>query len=101
LHPTHATGDQVLQEGAPERHVLTGRAIEAEHLTGAVRAHPVGDHHGHALHPSAFAHVLVARIQPQIRVHRVQAAGAEELRLFVQHAAQATHLALADARDAE
>jgi hypothetical protein len=101
LDATHAAGDQSLQEGAPDSHILTRTDVNPEHLANTVRAHTVRHDDRHRDHTPTLANVLVSRIQPEIRVHRVQRSRAEDLRLLVEHRAQPTDFTLAESRDAQ
>jgi site-specific DNA recombinase len=99
LDAPHAAGDEVLEERAPERHVLAQPDVQPEHLADAVGPHPVGDDHGHRHHPAVLPDVLVAGVQPQVRGRRVQPPGPERRHLRVQAGGQAAHLALREPGD--
>src|SRR5581483_8516170 len=84
LHPPHPAPDQVLQECPPQGHVLAEADVQAQHFPHPVRPHPVGDDHRLGDDVPALADVLVARIEPQVRVVGIQPAGAEGGRLLVE-----------------
>ena len=99
LDAPHAARHQRLQEPAPVCGVLAEHDVEPEHLAHAVGAHPVGHHHRHRDDVAVFAHVLVARVQPDVRVFGLQPPAAEGGHLLVQARAEPADLALADAGD--
>src|SRR5581483_2784713 len=90
-----------LQEGPPQHHILTEADIDAHHLAHAIGPHAVGHHHGHTLDPTALADMLIAGVQPEIRVDGVQPAFPEDPALLIKALGHAAHFALGEAGDPE
>ena len=74
--------------------LLASRHIKPEHLSHTIASNAVGDDDGHGLHPLVLSHVLVAGIDIDVRVVRVQAAREEGLHLTIKHGTKPAHLAL-------
>jgi hypothetical protein len=101
LHAAQPSRHQPLQERPPQRAILAQPHIDTHHLAHPVRPHGVGDHHGHAVHTPALPHMLVASIEPDVRVDGIQPALAEVAALCVQRLGPAADLALGQAGDAK
>jgi site-specific DNA recombinase len=100
LDAAHAPRDQALQEGPPHGHVLGEANVQAQDLTHPVGAHPVGNDDGHGLHAMVFTHMLVAGIDPDVGIIRIEPPGAEGRHLGVEASRHAADFALADPSNA-
>lgn len=101
LHAAQAAGHQLATEREPELVVLGGTDVDADDLALAAVFDRHRDQHCHGDDAAVLAHFLERRVEKQIRVCAIEPARPEGLHLGVELAADAAHLILGDALEAE
>ena len=100
-HAAEAALDQAAQKRRPERPILRGADVDAEDLALALAGDADGDDRRLARHPAVDPHLVVRRIDPDVRVVGRERARPERLHQRIELAADARHLRLRDAVQAE
>lgn len=72
LHAAQSPADEALQDGVPQGDLLRQPHVETDDFAHTIRADAVGRHHRHTAHRPLIPHMLVAGVQPQIHIDRVQ-----------------------------
>ncbi len=97
LHTAQPTSRQAAAELQPERLGLAGADRETEHALLAALAHAHRHHRGLADDPRTLTHLLVRRIEPDVRIRLIERSLTELGELLVEEGADPAHLAATDA----
>src|SRR5829696_3876420 len=101
-HPREAAGDHRAQESTPERSVLAGAHVQAQHLPLAgLSLHADGYDHRHGDHATVLAGFDVGGVDPDVGVSSLQRPTSEALDLLVKLLAKRADPTLGDAAHAE